>query len=149
MYFSNELVADVFRILIFGDDGGGLPDTGSNPQLNLVAGDVDQVATGDHVAGSFDLYEYWLDIDPLTLTAGETYYLMIVNFTGEWYWASSSHRVGTHLFDGLPLDGIFESVEGELAFNLTNDGVVPEPASVVLMGLGLGAIAWRTRRKRS
>jgi hypothetical protein len=40
-------------------------------------------------------------------------------------------------------------IANELAFRLTNDGVVPEPTMITLLGAGLAAAAARRRSRRT
>lgn len=96
-------------------------------------------------------YHYSLDIAPLTLSAGTTYWISIVNnspgfwFEAAWYWASSAG--GTSYYRGS--DAInWQTYSGaSMGFYLLGPVVVPEPASMSLVGLGLAALAVRARRK--
>lgn len=158
VYFHNNTPqpADDFTIRIFQDSGSGLPGT---LVATYDAGDVGRTDTGVNYWNGSDIYEYSYDINPLTLTAGTTYWLSIYNDTtvdtnDNWSWNGASGPAGgagaysagvnstTYYLDNTP--GFHGS-----AFTLTNDGVVPEPASILLMGLGLGGVAWRARKKRS
>ena len=155
-----------FWVLIV-PDNGGLPDLNgvdinTIPVVNpTVAATGNTVATvsipGDISDGPRDVYEYSAFLDaPITLTPGATYWLSIIDvsaiYSGRdpladptFAWSTSAVQGGNAQY----AFGNFIATEDEMAFQLTNDGVVPEPASILLMGLGLGGIALRARKKRS
>ncbi|MDX9971887.1 MAG: PEP-CTERM sorting domain-containing protein [FCB group bacterium] len=116
-------------------------------------GAVSRVDPGLNGVGELPIYAYSLLVDPITLAADTTYWLEIVNDTNGsmWGWSTASYEGGSH----GEYDGHWYREIAELAFNLTNDGqndgqkgVVPEPASIALVGLGIAGLARRRFFKR-
>lgn len=150
-YIGSTAGPDDFSILIYADTGSGPEATPSVLDVNV--GSVTATDTGMLDSSGHTVYAYSVDISPVNLTANTTYWLSIVNATTSqdssfWVWSLSDSSPGDHVQVDLG-DGFGELPYGQMAFTLTNDGVVPEPASIMLMGLGLGGIALRARRKRS
>lgn len=150
IYGSDDLITDDdFTLYLFADNGSGTPE--NSPFWTLEAGAVARVDSGQTL-GTATIYSYSLDILPLTLAAGETYYLSIANDTpadpDNWLWM--------YLPDGdswsRPADTApwTANSDANMGFYLTDDvaGVVPEPASLLLMGSGLGLAAFRRMRRR-
>jgi hypothetical protein len=138
--------ADNFTIRIFAD-AGGAPDI--NPFVSVNVGNVSRTFTGDNVVG-FDVYEYDVDVAPIALAPGTTYWLSIVNDSANnpggdgWFWATSDGLAGNgHQRFG---DGVGWDIAGaEFAFNLTG-AAIPEPASLAVFGaLAAGAFGLRRR----
>ena len=140
---------DDFTIRIFGDAGGAPTD---NPIHEFAVGAVDRVDSGLDIA-SADIFEYWTFVPATQLTAGDTYWLSIVNNTpsdsDDWFWANSSERTGDNSWfrvnDG---DAWIASTafDKDLAFKLT--GPIPEPVTAALGVLGLAGLSVATRRRR-
>jgi hypothetical protein len=129
-----------FAIRIFEDDG-------NKPAVypiyeTIVDGGIGPIATGDLVDGGWDLYAYSAPIAPVTLSAGVSYWLSIVDRKaepGSWNWATSSLSGGSRKrdLDGEPWN---TPMSREFAFNLEGQPI-PEPATIALFTLGLIALA--------
>ncbi len=115
--------------------------------------------TGTRITDTtYGVYKYDITINPIALSAGVIYWLEIVNTTenGEWAWATADGKDTTAFFkDGNWNLLIFEDGSTEqLAFYLTDDVEepptgVPEPGTMMLLGLGLaGAAAARKHFRR-
>jgi hypothetical protein len=102
---------------------------------------------------AIEIYQYSMPIAPLELEPNHRYDLMIANFgspssDSQWAWARSGQGEGQSFmyFQGQPqLGGGWGH-----AFYLTGPGtatVVPEPASLSLLAIGLIGLLVRSRKK--
>lgn len=136
---------DQFAISIFETSLGGDPE--DNVFVDAVfSGPVTRTLDGDIFGIPF--YSYSVDVDPIALTPGTSYWLSIINDTSgfgdpsfNWLWATSDSNNGTGHQRDLPLPNNWRGIDQEFAFNLTNDnlpvGGVPLPGSLLLMLPGL------------
>ena len=98
-----------------------------------------------------EAFEYGVDISPIVLAAGTTYWLSIFNNTqdgpnGAWAWTFSVDLLGGgDAAVGNP--GALSPFGGENSFFLTTVAV-PTPASLTLIALAVGGMGWARRRKR-
>ncbi len=148
-YAANQPVPNHFRVSIYGTAAGAyLP---GNPILQTLSSySISGVDSGLDLISGHDIYYYSISFSsPINLNSGTTYWLEILNDTtpdfAEWAWATSRYLDGTH----AQSDGIgWQTEYAELAFKLTDDSSsVPEPSTVLLVGLGLMSLAG-VRRKR-
>ena len=148
-------IADDFFINIYADDGFGAPTVLGTEIYSENIGDVGRSITEFDVFG-FVVYEYWAFVPEFEAIVGNYYWLSIVNAgsaTSDWYW--SFDRAGGN---GVSTEfgNIWLPVGDRLAFSLTNDSVgltndsvgVPEPSTLMLMGIGLVGLGWIGRKKK-
>jgi hypothetical protein len=141
----DSILFDDFTIRIFNDAGGTAE---VNPTvLDLNVGAVDVVSFGA-------VFEYSVDISPITLEADTTYWLSIVNNTVEtpdnWAWGIESFDAGNSLFRDIDGANWTPSVFN-LAFKLTGPAtspVIPEPSAALLFGIGFGVVGVAAKRRR-
>ena len=138
---------DDFQIRFYADAAGS---PGALLQSFAVGDAVARAAVG--MLGSFITYGYTADLGGgFGAAAGTTYWLMIANETtgdnDNWYWAVQTGPGGNvqlSVDDGGSWSPTL--VAAETDFVLDNDNVlVPEPASFLLVGIGVAAAV---RRKR-
>lgn len=139
---------DNFTVRIF-EDSGGMPVVGALHEYTNVSGN--RVASGNTIFGRVE-YAYSLDIAPVVLSANTMYWLSIVNDTtndtnDDWYWSAIDNGQSARRTD----DSLaWSAYPYEHAFYLTGPGtVIPEPASMTLLGLGLASAAVGMRKQRS
>jgi hypothetical protein len=155
VYFDNAVFDDDFTIQILSDISGA---PGSEVQ-SVTDIDVERTATGEQNQLGFDIYQYFICLEtPIELTADTRYWLSIYNDgsnSGIWEWSSSLIDGNAYFSEdgGLTwqaLAGSEEGVQGlEAAFELTDDCIVPEPSTMLLLGIGLAAIGARKIRSRN
>jgi hypothetical protein len=152
-----------FGILIVADDGGAPDLTGLGfediefvfPTVTATGEEVDTVALPfGFEDGPRDLFEYSAFLDtPVTLTAGTPYWISIFDmsvFVYERDPSSDPAFCWSTTDEGNAVLFAFETLEigADMAFHLTDDAIVPEPATISLLALGIVGVAARARRAR-
>lgn len=148
-YFEAPASSDNFTIQIF-DDNAGQPGAILHNLSNIV--DAGRVDTGVDLA-VYSIFAYWIDIAPLDLSAGDTYWLSIFNTTSpdeRWFWGSnaSGGNAQFRFFQPPDPDPGWETVDYTMDFQLTGPSSIPEPTTLALMGLGLAGIGYGRRRSK-
>jgi hypothetical protein len=150
---------DSFTLFIF-DDASGVP---GNLLHTLPVAGGNRQATSDQIpivgGVKADVFAYSAVTSPITLSAGPTYWLSILNNTtgdtdDDWFWAMHAEPGGHLAIRQLspPPDTTWTVKPWEVAFYLTDDSTdgqtVPEPATLLLLGGGTIGLGWLRRRKR-
>ncbi len=113
------------------------------------------------IPGQPEIYHFSADVvglPPMYVNAGTEYWLTVANFSPGWEWALAlaGPTVGSEAFnvqqsvnalslcgDGGPHCGPWVDIHTDAAFRLT---AVPEPGTLVLIGVGLLALRFARRR---
>lgn len=138
---------DDFTIRIFEND---VDRPAATPLVEMLSVNVGREPTGLEQGGG-PSYFYSLYVSPIVLSADTTYWLSIVNDTSvvgasvAWGWLQDSD---SGVLSWRPEDAeSWRVAEGDTAFYLTNDEIVPEPSTMVLLALGIAGIAGRAARR--
>jgi hypothetical protein len=117
---------------------------GSSVTFNAWANPADLVpAYGPDTAGTVALSA--LGAIPAGSVLGGSFVFGLGAFAGQ----SSAHFMNSGPFSMFSQADIVFTGAGTVSFDLNVQQAVPEPATVLLLGAGLAAIAWRRRRART
>ena len=146
-YFDGGPAGDVipgtitaFTLTFYADNGG---QPGAVLVTDTIAGNAGETSLGLAFFGPAYGYDTLLT-SPFHAAPGTTYWLSIVpdsEFPPQWGWNNVNGGSSVQDFQGTRF---FRN--NNLVFDLT--GTVPEPTTLILLGTGLGVVAYRRRRKR-
>jgi hypothetical protein len=143
-----------FLVQIFGDNGSGAPLL--TPLASFAATGVTgtpTALTGNNLAQDIAIYRFDFALAaPLPLTTGSTYHLAITDTTASlWSWAAGTDGNGVARYAAQTPTVWQPQSAQDFAFRLegTHGPVIPEPGTVVLIGIGLAGMAVRRASKRS
>jgi hypothetical protein len=144
-FANGDMPTDNFTLRFFADAAGNPSMT---PLVNVSLSGVTREATTLHDTLGDLIYSYQATLPTSVLVDGATtYYLSLVNNTGDWDWVGSGP--GTHW--ARPDDASAWTVSSnttDFSFELLGGAAAPEPSNLLLLGLGtLGLIGWRWGRK--
>jgi hypothetical protein len=141
LYGSGAPLTETFEITIYADSSGA-----PGSIVHQYSG-VSATRLVDAVLPYNTIYSYAADVAPLNLVGDTTYWISIYHEDVPWFWMASDSDAGNAVQYDL---GRWWELDAELAFYLTSPGaVVPEPATMSLLGLGIAALGLRRARRRT
>jgi PEP-CTERM motif len=154
LYFPSNTPTqpDNFTIQFFADVAGSPAVT---PFLSLLIGNPGRTDTGIDITGS-DLFAYSANVAPIVLAPSTVFWLSIFNSTSadsddNWFWAMQD-ALGNSFERGNPADPWVLQVPpvgNRQDFQLTGPRVIPEPAGLALLAIGvIGLLGCRRKQRR-
>jgi hypothetical protein len=144
-YANNSIGTDNFTLRFFGDAAGNPAMT---PFANVSGLNVTRTATNlvDNLGDTIYQYQAAL-VSPVTLDAATTYYLSLVNDTGDWDWVGGGP--GTHWARQDDTSAWTPSANStDFAFELSGSSVPERPTVMLLAMAGLGVLVCACWPKR-
>jgi hypothetical protein len=134
---------DSFVVSIFTDNGSDAP--GAEIFHQVAAGDANAVSVGNAGFG-YEAFKYSMDFSSAFTGPAGKYWFSTYGYTqnanaDEFFWATSATRVfANDIQDNWPSGSYLATPQEDFAFELSGDNVVPEPSTLILLGLGLFAL---------
>ena len=138
-----------FTVQIYATPLGGTPDTSAllSETIHNMFSAEDTGLDTNFGTSVIDIFEYGVQIPDLVLPAGD-YAISIFessNISNRWAWSNTG--VDSDVFTSSPIgSGAWVAIDRSMAFYLTDDFLVPEPATLAMLVLGLAGIGYRHKR---